>query len=182
MRVLSEASDFLLSEFPRLAHSCAGRPLLDLACGRGRQAIPAARSGLRVVAIDRNPISLRELQDRCAAERLPLSSVRADLETEHGIPVVPGGFGGILVFRFLYRPLASAIVEALAEDGLLLYETFTVHSMEVDYGPRNEAFLLQPGELPELFSELDILSHWEGWTDDEKPLAVARLVARRRAS
>jgi hypothetical protein len=41
--------------------------------------------------------------------------------------------------------------------------------------------LLQEGELPELFGELQILSYWEGLTEDPRPKAMARLVARKAA-
>ena len=156
--------------------------MLDLACGRGRQAVPAARRGLRVMGIDRDADSLRELAQRAAPESLPLSAVRADLESGRGIPAKSGAFGGILVFRFLFRPLVGAIVDALAPGGLLLYETFTIDCAELDYGPRNKAFLVQHGEFPELFAKLEIQSHWEGWTEGEHPLSVARLVARRRTA
>ena len=85
----------------------------------------------------------------------------------------------ILVFRFLFRPLAPAIVEALAPGGLLLYETFTIHQRDLGEGPRNPAFLLHDGELPELFARLETASHWEGLTPGPAPQALARLAARK---
>ena len=176
---LVEPSELLSAELAQLKRSSAGRPVLDLACGRGRHALEIARAGLTAVGIDRNRKALDELRLRSAAEELRVHTVAADLETGLGIPVVPNACGGILVFCFLYRPLASAIVQALAPGGLLLYETFTIDQEKLDYGPVNPRFLLQPGELPALFSELEILSHWEGWSSGERPLALARLVARR---
>ena len=175
---LGEPSEFLCKELPRLARHSAGRAVLDLACGRGRHALAVARAGLRTVGFDRNRAALRELQGRAAAEELPVLAVAADLETLRGIPAAPTACGGILVFRFLHRPLAPAIVEALAPGGLLLYETFTVDQGKVDYGPSNTAFLLQHDELPALFSDLEVLSYWEGWSGGDRPLALARLVAR----
>ena len=52
--------------------------------------------------------------------------------------------GAILVFRFLHRPLAQDIERVLAPGGLLLYETFTTQQRELERGPRNAAFLLEP--------------------------------------
>ena len=151
----------------------------DLACGRGRHALAAAGLGARVVAIDARAEALRELAGRARARALPIAPLRADLETPHGIPLRPGSCGAILVFRFLFRPLARAIVACLAPGGLLLYETFTRQQREVPYGPRNEAFLLEPGELPALFPGLEILDASEGWTPGPRPEALARLAARK---
>jgi hypothetical protein len=38
--------------------------------------------------------------------------------------------------------------------------------------------LLEPGELPELFSELEILDHWEGLSGGSTPAHVARILAQ----
>jgi hypothetical protein len=84
------------------------------------------------------------------------------------------------VFHFLFRPLAATIAAALRPGGLLLYETFTLEQAALEWGPSNPEFLLAPGELPTLFSSLEILDHWEGRTAGERPSALARLAARRR--
>jgi len=159
-------------------------PTLDLACGRGRHALACARAGVPTVAIDRNAGHLREL---AAATRgahpplpAPISCVRADVEAGCEIPVRSGSCGAILVFRFLFRPLAAAIAEALAPGGLLLYETFTVSQRELGYGPYRDAFLLGEGELPTLFPMLEVLDTSEGLTAEARPAHTARLLARRR--
>jgi hypothetical protein len=132
-----------------------------------------------VVGFDRNLESLAILSREAERRRLAVSAVRADLETGHGIPVRPGSCGAILVFRFLFRPLASAIESALALGGLLLYETFTCDQEKLGYGPANPALLLLPDELPRLFPHLEVSEHWEGVTEADRPEAVARLVARK---
>ena len=87
--------------------------------------------------------------------------------------------GALLVFRYLHRPLCAALAASLRPGGLLLYETFTTAQRELGYGPRNPAFLLEPGELPRLFPELEILETWEGLSPGPTPSALARLLARR---
>jgi len=156
-------------------------PILDLACGRGRHSLALARAGLPVVGIDRNAESLAWLRDAAREEGLRLALVRADLETGDSIPLAKGRCGGVLVFRYLHRPLADQLAAALAPGGLLVYETFTIHQRELGYGPKNTAFLLNPNELPTLFPELEVLHHWEGLIELPKPAHVAQLVARRRS-
>jgi hypothetical protein len=129
--------------------------------------------------MDRDREALRAI--RRTASPL-IECVRADLETGNGIPVASKSFGAILVFRFLFRPLAPAIVEALRPGGLLLYETFTIHQKDFPQGPKNAAFLLEPGELPQLFGALRLIAYQEIVTPGPQPAALARLVARREES
>jgi SAM-dependent methyltransferase len=173
-------SAHLLAERPRLREAAALGPVLDLACGRGRNALAAAEAGIRVVGIDRDPAALTALRAAARERRAALSTLRADLEAGLGIPVRSGTCGGILVFRFLCRPLAPAIEAALAPGGLLLYETFTIDQRSLGYGPSNPAFLLEPGELRALFPGLQVLHYSEGVRAAEaRPEALARLTARR---
>jgi SAM-dependent methyltransferase len=175
----AEPSPFFLAQAARVRQASRLGVVCDLACGRGRHALAAAGLGARVVAVDRSRSALRDLDRRARDAALAIAPLRADLETPHGIPLRPGSCGAILVFRFLFRPLARAIAECLIPGGLLLYETFTSHQMEVPYGPRNPAFLLEPGELPTLFPGLEILGASEGWSEGSRPEALARLAARR---
>jgi SAM-dependent methyltransferase len=173
-------SPFFLTHLEELRRAARLGPILDVACGRGRHALAAAREGLPVVAIDRNAEFLAELRDRARAERLPILPVRADLETGHGLPLAAGSFGAVLVFRYLFRALAPALVAALRPGGLLLYETFTVHQRKLGQHPTNPDFLLRDDELPTLFGALQLIEHWQGQIGGERPTALARLAARRR--
>ena len=172
-----EPSAHLLAELPRLRAAAALGPVVELACGRGRNALALARAGIPTLGIDRDRDALRALRE--AARGARVSALCADLETPQGIPLRPGTCGAILVFRFLFRPLARAIEAALAPGGLLLYETFTVHQRSLAGGPSKPAFLLDPGELPGLFPGLEPLAHWEGVVETPWPQARARLSARR---
>lgn len=154
-------------------------PVVDLASGRGRNALFVAGTGTPVIAVDRNADHLRELQVAATRAGSPVTPVRCDLETEHEIPIVPGSCGAILVFRFLFRPLAGAIERALAPGGLLLYETFSMQHRETGRGPRREAFYLASGELPSLFPNLDVIAHVEGPDGGSPPDITARLAARK---
>ncbi len=173
-------SAFLTAHWDTLAAAAAGGAVADLACGPGRNALAVAARGHRMIGIDRSREHLGALARTAAARGLPLRGLRADLEAGHGIPLAAGSCGAILVFRFLFRPLAPAIVATLRRGGLLLYETFSTAQPELGWGPRNPDFLLRPGELRRLFPQLEVLEAWEGITRDPKPEAVARLAARRR--
>ncbi|HEY8123056.1 MAG TPA: class I SAM-dependent methyltransferase [Myxococcota bacterium] len=171
----------LREELPRVAHANGRRAVLDLACGRGRNAVAAAADGLRVVGLDRDVAALAELGARAAKALLAIQRVRADVEAGLGLPFASDSFRAVLVFRFLFRPLAPEIVRVLAPGGVLIYETFTTAQRAFGRGPRRDAFLLAPGELAELFPQLECLRFEEGVFDEPEPTALARLVARKPA-
>ena len=141
-------------------------PVLDVACGAGRHARLFAGRGLEAVAVDRD------------AQRIPgVRFVQADLE---GAPWPFGTerFAAIVVTNYLHRPLLAQLEAALAEDGLLLYETFMVGNEK--YGrPSNPAFLLQPGELLQAFRALTPIAFEQGYVEAPKPAMIQRLCARR---
>ena len=178
-----ETSSFFDAALPRIRETRPLGPVLDLACGRGRHALACAEAGLPTLALDRDAGALSELAARASASSVAapgsLLAARCDLESGLGIPVRPGSCGTILVFRFLFRPLAGAITAALAPGGLLVYETFTRAQRTLGYGPKRDAFLLAEGELPGLFPELECVEYGEGLIDAPTPRHTARLIARR---
>ncbi len=182
---MGRPSAFFDENLDRLRDAARLGPIADLACGRGRHTLAGARAGLPMVGLDRNGDFLATIRSAARAEKLNVALVRTDLEAGFGLPLRPNACGAIIVFRFLHRPLARHIVEALVPGGLLLYETFSTGQRELGLGPRNPDFLLQPGELPELFggySDLELLARWEGleqWPDSDHSAAIGRLMARR---
>ena len=179
MTDLAPPSPFFVQQSARLRAAARRGPVLDLACGRGRHCIAAATAGAYAIGVDRNHGILAQLRAAAHARRLRVDAIRADLEKLREFPLAPGSCGAILVFRFLFRPIAPRIAEALRPGGLLLYETFTVHQHALPGGPSNPAFLLADGELPELFPSLEILESWAGTSNGNAPTAVARLAARK---
>lgn len=170
-----EPAPFLLEVIDRLPDR--GRPALDLACGRGRNARALGNQGRRVIALDRDLDALRAVS--AFAGPLAIDPLLGDLEAGHGIPLKSSSCDAILVFRFLFRGLSPEIERVLAPGGRLVYETFTIDQKKLGYGPMRDAFLLQPGELATLFPGLEIEHFAEGSYDQPRPQATARLLARK---
>ena len=122
-----------------------GARVLDLAAGSGRHARFFAARGAHVVAVDRDAQALSALAGVANVETRPL-----DLETGTW-PLAGERFDAIVVVNYLHRALFRPLREALAPDGVLLYETFAMGNEA--YGrPRNPDFLLCRDELLTLAS------------------------------
>lgn len=142
-------------------------PVLDVACGSGRHARLFASRGREVVAVDREAQSIEGVR-----------FVQADLEDGRPWPFAGERFGCIVVANYLHRPLFRPLEDALADGGVLIYETFMTGNER--YGrPSNPAFLLQPYELLIAFARLNTLAFEQGYVEQPKPAMVQRLCAVR---
>lgn len=84
-------------------------------------------------------------------------------DIEDGPWPLPGQtFGGVIVTNYLWRPLLSNIVAAVAPAGVLLYETFAMGNETVGR-PSRPDFLLQPGELLTACAGLRIVAYEDGF-------------------
>jgi SAM-dependent methyltransferase len=152
-----------------------GGLVLDVACGAGRHARYLAGLGYRVEAVDRDTGALREL-----ANVAGVSTRDADLE-DGPWPYSGHQFDAIVVTNYLHRPLFPRLLEALADDGVLIYETFAAGNER--YGrPGNPDFLLKPGELLEFTrGRLRVVAYEDLYVEVPRPAMIQRLCAINRS-
>jgi SAM-dependent methyltransferase len=149
-----------------------GGRVLDVACGHGRHLRHLASLGFAVVGVDRDEQALSTLRGLEGAE------VRvADIESGRW-PFPPGGFDGVVVTNYLYRPIFPHLVGALRPGGVLIYETFALGNER--YGrPSNPDFLLEPGELLRRVEPLSVVAFEQGLVSSPKPALIQRICALR---
>ena len=151
---------------------------LDLACGRGGNALLLASRGLQVRAWDYARAAVDDLQQRAATRKLPIRAEERDVVAP---PPAPDSFDVIVVGYFLERALTPAIAAALRPGGLLFYETFVREAVS-GQGPTNPAFRLATNELLRLFPGLQVLDYREHARVGDLSRGqrdIASLVARR---
>ncbi len=159
---------------------------LDLACGGGRHARLLASLGLDVLAVDRDPQALLATEGE-RIHTLALDLERPGVESDPAFPLLAGRYTGIVVTNYLHRPLLPLLLSALADGGLLVYETFAQGNGQFGK-PSNPDFLLAPGELWQAVSDhpdrsaFHVIAFEDGYTASPKPAMVQRICVRRGGS
>lgn len=144
-----------------------GGTVLDLACGSGRHLRWLAAQGFALTGVDRDAEALAPLATLA-------ETVVADIENGPW-PLADRRFDAVLVTNYLWRPLFPRLRAALADDGVLLYETFADGHQALGR-PSRADFLLQPGELLGLAQGLQVVAYEAGRLEDP-PRIVQRLAA-----
>ncbi|MCF6157837.1 MAG: class I SAM-dependent methyltransferase [wastewater metagenome] len=148
---------------------------LDIAMGEGRNAVFLAKNGFEVDGCDISEVAVRKARKLAEEHDVKIHAFVADLEI-YELP--ENTYDVIVCFYYLQRSLVPQIKKALKPGGVVVYETYTVENLECGYkGPKNRNYLLEPNELLDLFSDLNIVFYREIVLDNKK--AIASLIARK---
>jgi tellurite methyltransferase len=153
---------------------------LDVAAGRGRNALVLAHAGMKVVAVDFSAEAMRILAAAVHTARLGIWPVVANLDNFH---VKDESLDAIVNINFLDRTLFPKFVRALRPGGWLIAETFLVDQATIGH-PRDPRFLLGHGELRALADGLEVEEYREGlitYPNGESAFR-ASIAARRKSS
>ena len=104
-----------------------GRPIVDVACGGGRNSAWLSHLGGKVIAldVDLHAIARSRSEDMgldFAAALTRVSLLEIDL-VKDAWPFTPNSLGGIVNIHFLHLPLLAAFAESLGMEGRLMLET-----------------------------------------------------------
>ncbi len=148
--------------------------VLDIAMGRGENAIYLARMGFEVEGVDASAEAVQNALEAAQRAGVTLKAEITDLERKYVIK--EGTYDVIICFRYLQRSLIPQIKDGLRNGGMIVYETFTVD--QIQFGkPKNPDYLLKPNELLDMFRDFRCLFYQEGIVDNRK--AVARIIAEK---
>lgn len=175
--IILKPAQLLLEHVNLLTGGILPGPILDLACGNGHNGIFLAHKHLSVICCDKSREVLARARRFAAQNGVTVEFWQVDLEREGVNPLPEEFYAGILVFRYLHRPLIPSIRKALRKGGILIYETFTVEQPKFGK-PHNPDFLLRPGELYGWFGGWKIIHAFEGIKENPKR-AVAQIVCRK---
>jgi 2-polyprenyl-3-methyl-5-hydroxy-6-metoxy-1,4-benzoquinol methylase len=131
---------------------------LDIATGRGGNAIFLAEKGFAVDAIDISEVALQSARKIAEEKGLTIDFKQADLDHLE-LPAM--AYDVVLNFNFLERDLIPKMKRALKLSGHVIFETYLIDQRVLGH-PRNPAYLLGHNELLELFSDFRVLYYREG--------------------
>lgn len=108
----------------------AGSRLLDVACGAGQIAIPAARAGVKVTGVDIATNSIQHARTRAAAEGLSVEFDEGDAEQ---LPYPDDSFDTVVsVFGAMFAPrpalVAAELVRVCRPEGCIIMVNWTRES------------------------------------------------------
>lgn len=147
---------------------------LDVAMGRGRNAVYLARMGFEVEGIDLSTDAVSDALEWARQSEVNIKTHLTDLENNYHIE--KGLYTVIICFNYLYRPLIPQIKKGLRTGGMVIYETYIVE--QARFGkPKNPDHLLKHNELLDLFRDFRCLRYREGVIDNRK--AIASIVAEK---
>jgi len=174
---IPKPAPLLVEYWPLFQEAARLGPVVDLACGRGHNGLFLAAKGIPVVLIDGSEESLAAARDLAHKAEIQVDIRLLDLEQAEINPLEEINPGGMLVFRYLHRPLIPAIRQSIQSGGVLIYETFTQDQPRFGK-PRNPNFLLHPEELKRWFQDWKILHYFEG-VKENPSRAIAQIVCRK---
>lgn len=144
---------------------------LDLACGTGRHALYLARLGWHVTAVDGSRIAIAALRRRAQRLELEIDTRAADLEAGE-LVIEAEAYDLICDFFYLERRLFPAIRAGVKPGGLFVG---MLHRFDGTPG----RYLLESGELRELFAGWKIVYYSERPPEGGHRRATAAIVARK---
>ncbi len=151
-------SDFLKEIFHLGSWLIQPGRALDIATGKGRNALFLAERGFSVEGIDISEVALREARRRAEEKGFTIAFRQADLDK---IELPKAAYDMIVNFNFLQRSLIPEMKKALKLGGHIVFETYLVDQRVIGH-PRNPAYLLGHNELLEFFRDFRILCYREG--------------------
>jgi tellurite methyltransferase len=176
-KTAGEPEPFLVEMLPRIPREV----VLDVAAGRGRNALALAQAGHSVVAVDYSAEAMRLLAATAREARLAIWPIVANLDSFH---LKDESFDAIVNINFLDRARFPNFVRALRPSGVLIADTFLVDQATIGH-PRDPRFLLAHGELRTLAGGLDIEEYREGpvtYPNGERAFRASILARRRKSS
>ena len=149
---------------------------LDVAAGKGRNAIFLAEMGFSVVGIEISTIALEEARRRAAGKSLEIRWHLADLEQ---IELPTAAYNLIVNFNYLQRSLVHQVRRALKPQGHVIFETYLIDQQAIGH-PKNPAYLLNHNELLDHFRSFRVLCYREGkYTDTGEAAFRAGIFAQK---
>jgi len=150
---------------------------LDVAMGKGRNALFLASHGLEVAGLEKDEESIGLCRAEAKSRGLHLEIRRTDLEDLASYQIEKVTYDVVICFYYLQRNLIPLMKEALKPGGIMIYETFLIDQHLTAGHPRRREFCFEHNELLKYFMDYRVLFYREG--QDTNGTYRASLVAQK---
>jgi ubiquinone/menaquinone biosynthesis C-methylase UbiE len=137
-------------EFVERLNLKPGMRVLDVACGTGNQALPAARTGADVTGLDHAPNLLQQAKDAAAKEGLKIRFIEGDAEE---LPFEAAEFDVVYsMFGAMFAPrperVVSEFLRVCKRGGLIAMASWTPASFQAETFKLNAKYSPPPPGVP----------------------------------
>lgn len=150
---------------------------LDVAMGKGRNALFLASHGFDVVGLETDDESIDVCRADAKERGLNLEIRRTDLEDLTSYKIESSAYDVVICFYYLQRNIIPIMKDALKPGGIIIYETFLIDQHLTAGHPRHREFCFEHNELLNNFPVFRILYYREG--KDANGTYKASLVAQK---
>jgi tellurite methyltransferase len=169
-------STFLRQIFESAAWQLPPGRALDIATGKGRNALYLAERGFEVIAVDISSVALEAARLHAQEKQARINWQQLDLE-QSGFP--DGEYDLILNINYLQRSLIPKIKAALGRGGHVIFATYLIDQQVIGH-PKNPQYLLTHNELLDHFRDFRVLFYREGkFSDAGEPSFRAGIFAQK---
>ena len=169
-------STFLRQIFESAAWQLRPCRALDIAAGKGRNALYLTDRGFEVVAVDISSVALDVARLHAKEKQARINWQQLDLE-QSGFP--GGEYDLILNINYLQRSLIAKIKAALRPGGHVICETYSIDQQVIGH-PKNPQYFLTHNELLDHFRDFRVLYYREGkFSDAGEPSFRAGIFAQK---
>jgi ubiquinone/menaquinone biosynthesis C-methylase UbiE len=176
---IAKYTEAAASVFIERLHLASGSDLLDVACGTGNLAIPAARLGANVVGVDIATNLLEQARGRAASEGLKAEFLEGDVEK---LPFPDARFDAVVsMFGAMFAPrpalAAAEMVRVCRPDGLIAMANWTPGGFVGENFAITARYLPPPENLepPVLWGKEEVVRERFaklGWKVEARPVNV----------
>lgn len=176
---IAKYTEAAASAFIERLHIASGADLLDVACGTGNLAIPAARQGANVVGVDIATNLLEQARARAATEGLKAEFLEGDAEK---LPFPDGRFDVVVsMFGAMFAPrpalVTAEMVRVCRPDGMIAMANWTPTGFVGKNFAATSKYLPPPENLepPVLWGKEEVVRERFaklGWKVEAKPVNV----------
>lgn len=171
-----QPSAFLREVIESAAWPALSGKALDIACGKGRNAIYLAQRGFTVTALDISPVAIEEGRKQAQRQNLHIDWRTCDLELA---ALDHAGVDLVINFNYLQRSLMASMRQAVKPGGHVIFETYVIDQAALGH-PKNPDYLLRHNELLEWFRDFRVLFYREGkFADNDAAAFRAAIFAQR---